>query len=819
MAMAMMRRYALRAWGRRPDGFALLMAAIGLAGAAIVLARQSAYGPGLNYDSLRFISEARILLEGNRFIGGPEIPFYWPPLYSLSLAIGGLGLFDPMSVAGPLNAIAFGLTVFVVGQYLRRRLASRLMAAWACAMVALSVPLAREAAWALTDTLFFLLMTLALTRADDYLREGKTSALIWAAIFGALAWQTRYLGFVIPAVIGLALLFQQGATPAQRARRVALVGIAAALPMALWMLRIQPGGSGATLPSIDPTAPAVLLRFAGDAMREWAYPVLRYEGWRFLETLPPGGAAPAAVALIVGLTAAIAVLTPVAFRRAGHDSRDSSDGQASRAFGWRSCLLFVGFAATYFALLITIMSFETTPFVERTPTPTESRLDEPRYVLPMYIPLLMAVAIAMDALLSRAARWRASRSAVARVGERTIAVALTAALAVWLAGAAALSLADAARAAAGEFDMEYAMPRWTNSDTLRYLRENPVEGQIYSNLTAFLHHVTGGDYRGFRSIKKDAESKSGMEKVARWVANTPDGTYVFWFTDRWVNRTSDFGAATMRITPGLQPVAELSDGVVFKVNKAYAPRENPYEAAYERIVAGDWGAPAARANFSVYIADGAVAYLKEPCAASDARARELFFLHIFPQDAANLPGDSKEFGFVNADFKFADYGVNMDGKCIAVAPLPDYPIERIRTGQYVAYEAAPLWSAEVNANRDMYMAAYRAIAAGEYGEPAAQGTYAVYRDADSLIYAREPCAPKDTQARFFLHIFPQDAADLPADRGESGFINADFAFAERGADLGGKCIAIAPLPDYPIERIRTGQHTRGAGQLWRAELE
>ena len=815
----MMRRCALWAWGRRPDSFALLIAGIALAGAALVLARQSAYGPGLTSDSLRFISEARILLDGERFIGGRMVAtFYWPPLYPLALAIGGMGLIDPLSVAGPLNAAIFGLTVFVVGEYLRRRLASRLMAAWACAMVALSVPLARDAAWALTDTLFVLLLTLALVRADDYLRDGKTSALAWTAIFGALAWQTRYTGIIAPAVISLALLLQQGTPLTHRAGRVALVALAAALPMALWLQHNHTGGAGLSIADVDPdpAATATLLGFVTNSMREWVVPVLRYEGWGFLETLPLGGAAPASAALVVGLTAAIAVLTTGAFSRAG---RDSAGGQAPRAFGWRSCLLFGGFAAAHFAALIIIMSFERT-LIEPDPTPIGSRLDEPRFVAPMYAPLLMTVAIALDALLIRAARWRAAGSAVARVGGQALAVALIAALAIWLAGAAALSLTDTARAAAGGYDMEYAMPRWTNSDTLRYLRENPVEGEIYSNNSLFLHHSSGGEgiYFGFRSINKDAESKSSLEKVARWVANTPDGTYVFWFANEWVNKGIDYGAGTMRITPGLQPVAELSDGAVFRVNKGYAPRENLYSAAYNAIAAGDYGEPAARANFQVYIADGAVAYLKEPCAAADAMQYEIFFLHIFPQDAANLPADRKEIGFVNADFKFADFGANLDGKCIAVAPLPDYPIERIRTGQYVAF-GTTLWSAEVNANRDRYMAAYRAIAAGNYGEPAAQAAYALYRGDDSLIYAREPCAPEDTQARFFLHIFPQDAANLPAERGESGFVNADFAFAERGADLGGKCVAIAPLPAYPIERIRTGQHTRGEGQVWRAELE
>ena len=808
----MPRRYALWAWERRPDGLTLLMAAIGLAGAALVLARQSAYGPGLTSDSLQFIAGARFLAAG----AGDAVSFYWPPLYPLLLAIGSLGVFDPLSVVAPLNAAAFGLTAFIIGRYLRRRLASRFMAAWGCAMVALSVPLAWWASWALSDTLFILLATLALTRADDYLREGKTSALIWAAIFGALAWQTRYLGIAIPAAIGLALLFQRGATPPQRAGRVALVGLAAALPMALWLWRNYlvfgdlPGANYGR----QPDALGEMLRAAAAIMWDWAHLDLPNAGWGFLGALPLAvvGAALTAIAAAFLIAALISGLISglISSPAAGAFKRGGCVGRAGAAFDWRPIWLFGVFGAAHFALLIAGLR-----------QGQEPAYVNPRYLAPQYIPLLVIVAVALDALLSRAERWRAARSAGARVGGRVAAGALIAGLAVWLAAAGAVSLAETARAVAGELDMAYAMPRWTNSDTLRYLRENPVEGEVYSNFPSFLHHSSGGreHYRGFRSAQRDTESKSGLEKVARWVANAPDGAHVIWFADAFVNRDKDYGAGTMRTAPGLRTLADLSDGAAFRVSRGYAPRENPYGAAHKAIAAGDWGEPAARAEFRVYLSDGAVAYLKEPCSATDAGALSLFFLHIFPQDAANLPAERRESGFVNADFVFADYGANFDGKCVAIAPLPDYPVERIRTGQYVPYRETALWSAEVNANRDRYMAAYRAIASGEYGEPAAQAAYAVYRRGDSLVYAREPCAPEDIQARFFLHIFPQDAANLPAERKESGFVNADFDFAERGADLGGKCVAIAPLPNYAIERIRTGQHLRGEGQIWRAELE
>ena len=73
-------------------------------------------------------------------------------------------------------------------------------------------------------------------------------------------------------------------------------------------------------------------------------------------------------------------------------------------------------------------------------------------------------------------------------------------------------------------------------------------------------------------------------------------------------------------------------------------------------------------------------------------------------------------------------------------------------------------------------------------------------------------------ARFFLHIIPDNPADLSASGRERGFDNADFRFADRGARIDGKCVTERELPDYAIDRIRTGQFVGDAGELWSVEF-
>ena len=98
--------------------------------------------------------------------------------------------------------------------------------------------------------------------------------------------------------------------------------------------------------------------------------------------------------------------------------------------------------------------------------------------------------------------------------------------------------------------------------------------------------------------------------------------------------------------------------------------------------------------------------------------------------------------------------------------------------------------------------------------PAARAPFDLYRDDDNLSYAREPCTRADTAAKFFLHIYPADAADLSQPRRQHGFDNRDFRFDAHGVIFDGKCLATVELPGYAVAGIRTGQYIGGQGEIW-----
>ena len=670
----------------RPDRFTLLLIALAALGAGLALAREAAYGVGLHWDSINYIAVARNLLAGEGFANFQGSVYRnWPPLYPMLLAAASFGVFDPLDVAGPLNAVIFGLTVFVAGQYLRQRLASRFLAVWAGLAIALSLPLTELAAWALTGTPFILLATLALIQTDKFLSEGKTASLVWAAVFCALAWQTRYIGVAAPATVGLLLLFQHGAALRQKARRVAGFSLMVAMPMGLWLLRNylavrELTGRRPVDYSLWEILGGILL-----GISQWVVFDLPWLWLSSFDFLP----LPEIVAAFAALAALVLIAT------VGISLRN--DRRKEPGISWRPFYIFGGFSLIYVVLLVVAMLLGSTWHGVQS-----------RFLVPLYVPLLIAATFVLDRLLI----WERERNLLGNMGRlpviRTIVregaetpslltVALMAALALWVAGQIYRNMCAIDQANADGIG-HYNVRMWAESATLRHIRENPIDGQVYSNVTilAYLHNAGAATYRGLPYSRPighivaagGGQSATGQEQLRRWIVDAPDGAYVVWIQNYSANHLYDYDEATMHVAPGLEPVAVLEDGVIFQVNKAYDPTA-ALRAEYAAILSGQ---PAARSNFDVYPGENALTYAKNPCAEADTAGR--FFLHLTPADRDDLPAHRRQYGFDNLDFRFRERGgLLFDHRCWVSVPLPDYPIVRIRTGQFIPGEGQ-FWTSE-----------------------------------------------------------------------------------------------------------------------------
>ena len=151
------------------------------------------------------------------------------------------------------------------------------------------------------------------------------------------------------------------------------------------------------------------------------------------------------------------------------------------------------------------------------------------------------------------------------------------------------------------------------------------------------------------------------------------------------------GTCAVRVPLPHYPIAAIRTGQVDGTNVLWEeafpfPPTYPltrYRAIFE---AAESTPPNVRGVFDLYLDEGARAltltYTKAPCGADDVEAP--FFLHVVPARAEDLPEHRQEHGFVNLDFEFRLRGRMFDGKCVALASLPEYPVASIKTGQWVS---------------------------------------------------------------------------------------------------------------------------------------
>ena len=222
-------------------------------------------------------------------------------------------------------------------------------------------------------------------------------------------------------------------------------------------------------------------------------------------------------------------------------------------------------------------------------------------------------------------------------------------------------------------------------------------GTVYGNNSAPYSVHIGGDEAGTCSITPKGsiwdeieESSDAQDPVSQWLERyAKDGDHLVWIHDTGASRLPGYDAADLRGRAALREVTRLGGSTVFRVDKELSGETSDASAAFLRSITSKL--PAARSFFDVHVDGRTLVYSRESCARSDTASR--FFLHVFPEDAGDLPARHAERGFENLDFDFADVGWRFDGKCVAVRRLPAWSVAYARTGQFDG--GGRVWAAEI----------------------------------------------------------------------------------------------------------------------------
>ena len=803
---------SLRFW---PDRTTWLLTGIAGLGALLALVRTMTFGVGITWDAVNYIAVARGLAAGDGFaqFHTEEVYTRWPPLYPLLLAAFARVGLDPQLAAAPLNALLFGLTVWVTGRWWRLRLASAFLTVWGCLAVTLALSLTQLAAYAMTTTPFILWTTLALIHADRFLQDRRRGALGWAAFFTALACLTRYAGVALLASVALLLLWQSHATLRVRLRHSAAFVLGAALPLSAWLLRnyrltglligassseeapvlntsgINPGDNSVI--RVMESLFAVVYRWTLPDVLRWMRPEVSWVS----PMLPQQLESKAALWIGIGAGLMLGAAAYAGLRRA----------RPLEAWTSRTAFCLNGaFALAYVVMIVATMSQQ----LAWSGVQTSWHGVHSRYAAPLYIPLLCLFVCLLDrggSLVREAADEGAGGRAQARAALMARGLGMGV-LSLWTFGLAASNVQDIRwfnSIGMGSFSTR----QWFQSEMLAYARQGPMTGAIYSNTASHMYIYTGGLAADYTDMPYDA---------VHWqfeLQSADDGDAVYWFYDVDTEHLFEYDAAALLAMPELELVANLDDGLVFRINKNRAS-DGDYmqkiKAAYAGIAHGEL---IVRSVFDVYLWGKDLVLSKQPCAPQDVRAG--FILHVFPVNQSVLSVARRSVGFDNLDFTFAQAGLRVRDQCLATVALPRYAIDRFYVGQFDSRAQRNLWQDGFQ-YPDALARRYEAIVSGRR---VVRSVFDVYVTPNAVAFVKEPCLPDDTTKKFIVHVVPQSRWVLPWRRWPYGFDNLSFYFKHHGARVGDQCLATASLPSYGIQRIRVGQYDAEAQRhVWQGDF-
>lgn len=622
-----------------------LVAVMAAMGMAHILARTWTYGSAIGFDAVYYLAAAENLATGAGLRSFEGLPFvHWPPFFPMILAFFEIIGADAEEAGRWINAAAFGLIVLVSGIWLTRTLHSRLLALGGTFAVLISYPLSDRSSYLMTEPLFILLTLLALIQMGAFLKSGRKVPMVTGAVLFGLAAVTRYAG-VIGMITGVMLVLLRSGTFSAKIKWSLIFGGIASLPL-----------TGALI--YNQVTAQTLAGNRGFASRQSIMDSLR----QIIQVLDQW-IIPAEQAMLDFL------YIPVFLFLAGVMifSLITIKGKRRVSYLFSGSILPLGlFILTYMVMIAII-----------TPFSAGSTIDS-RYLLPVYVPVVLVASYWFDRLMAIDTImpiWKWAPISIIVIG-----------CLIHFGFTIEKNISDTSAALERGYENGlHNTAYWSESETLSWLGENPIAGIVYSPAFDLVWYRSGapaaeGRYRwsgeGFSDLV--ARIQGGAAHVVLVAGGPfPEAEY----------------ADTFRFLPGVEVLGDFSDGGVYRFSGRWRFDEAGYRANVNRYLnelTGESGQLVGSGEFDVYANGRTLVYTRGPCASADTEA--WFFLHIDPDDPADLPEERQRYGFDNRDFIFDLQATRFGETCLTTVELPDYGIARIRTGQYDG--SGQLWSVE-----------------------------------------------------------------------------------------------------------------------------
>lgn len=217
----------------------ILIGMLGIIGTGFILILTVRHGPGITPDTVSYISAARSLADGHGFLTyNGEYLVFQPPLYSIILALIKITFsIDPLVSAAYLNALLFGLIVFISGLFLLKHLKSFILVIMGTVSVLISSAIVQSSLMTLSESLFIFLLLLFIRYVETYQDEPTVYSLLLISVTAALACLTRYTGIVIILTGLMSIIYWGKITLKEKLHHSFIFLCVACIPIGIWCIR------------------------------------------------------------------------------------------------------------------------------------------------------------------------------------------------------------------------------------------------------------------------------------------------------------------------------------------------------------------------------------------------------------------------------------------------------------------------------------------------------------------------------------------------------------------------------------------------------
>lgn len=518
---------------------AIILAAVG--GAAHILIRTSNYGPEVDNDTWDYISTAENLADGNGFKDYLHRTYIDAgPLYPMLLALFGLLGINPIDAGRFVNIIGFGLIILLTGYQLNRQVKFRFLTVVGSVTIMTAFSLSKFSTQLMTDTLFILLALLALFKIQQFVKsdDPPLSLLALSALFTGLAIATRYVGIPVLLTGIISVLLKPNSKILHRLKCAVIYGSLSIIPLGIWMARNWL--SEKTFLWYSNYESSTL-----DYLEKFSKLFVSY-----ILVLSPGFDW---FIYLIGV-ATLLILWKKICRRQSRQQISSTTDDPQHGL---PIILFSMFAMIFILVI----------FSRASSLGTADQLDE-RLLLPVYVPAIIVVMLLLDILLRRLIlRWKLLDFFLICIISTGILGSISLS-SRWNVDFTAQALESNAEPQIFE---RYGFSR--NMEIWKYLRNNPIDGQVYSNGHNLLYWFTDIPFGGI--IQDNYEPGSCLSWVQELAWSSPDPSYIIYFISQWLNlsrHAPQFNSCNIpqlesdsTIQSYLERIGETSEAIVYQI--------------------------------------------------------------------------------------------------------------------------------------------------------------------------------------------------------------------------------------------------------------